>query len=490
MLKISRLTGGNRDDIINYNVASVFQHILKGRMTVNQSTAKILNDNRAALGVTASAARMSTQQGTALEIFKKSGNVEKDLNLVSKVLSSGHKSVIEHQTLSVAFNDVSVMVEQFVIEFRLASFTVKSRRYVDFSGAGYVVPCELNETQRNAYCTRMDELFRDYETLLERGIPKEDARFLFPYSLRSNFFMTINARELIYMICSMVSGRGAGYEELHNLGEQLKAQFDALYPGVIDAEQARFNAPKRDVRTLEISRGGEVSGHASLISSPENPELLLETAMAFSGRFTPQDGRFMTADNIRCLRNDSRPRELETLNYTFRVSNVSLACVTHFTRHRMQSPMIPDVVRALCNGNYIIPASVKADPMALELYCKAFEKQTTAAQDALESGVSGEVLAYYAMSGHVVDIMMTLNAREMLLFAKLRTCTRAQWEIRGVAREMILRLNEVSPEIFGGYGPSCAVTGRCPEGKMTCGRPVKIENGVWTVRGEGESCDV
>lgn len=437
--------------------------------------------------MTASAARMSTQQGTALEIFAKSGNHEKDLNLVSKVLSSGHKSVIEHQTLSVAFNDVSVMVEQFVIEFRLASFTVKSRRYVDFSGAGYVIPEGLTDEQRSAYCTRMDELFRAYETLLERGVPKEDARFLFPYCLRSNFFMTINARELIYMICSMTVGRGARFAELRGLGMQLKAQFDELYPGVIDAEERNLTAPLADVRRVEIAEGGEVTGHAALISTPENAALLLETAMAFSGRFKPQEGRFLCKENMRRLRCDSRPRELEALSYTFRITDISLACVTHFTRHRMQSPLIPDVIRALCCGKYIVPESVKADAEAMKLYQETFAAQTVAAREAMALGMPAEVLAYYAMSGHVVDMLMTVNARELLHFAKLRTCTRAQWEIRAVAREMLLKLNEVSPEIFGGYGPSCAVTGRCPEGRMSCGRPVRIENGVWTIKGEVES---
>ena len=187
MLKFDLLLPLGNAIIITY--LFIVKQTSKGRYKLKQSTAKILNTNPAALGVTASAARMSTQQGTALEIYAKSGNHEKDLNLISKVLASGHKSVIEHQTLSLAFNDVSVMVEQFVIEFRLASFTVKSRRYVDFSGAGYVVPEGLNDCQREAYCKRMDVLFKAYEALLERGVPKEDARFLFPYSLRSNFFM-------------------------------------------------------------------------------------------------------------------------------------------------------------------------------------------------------------------------------------------------------------------------------------------------------------
>lgn len=451
---------------------------------MKQSTARIVNTNANAVAVTASAARMSTQQGTALEIYERSGNQEKDMNLVRKVLSSGHKSVIEHQTLSVAFNDVSVLVEQFVIEFRLASYTVKSRRYVDFSGAGYVVPEGMTEKQKTAYCARMNELFAAYEKLLERGVPKEDARFLFPYSLRSNFFMTINARELIYMICSMIAGRGARFAELKSLGLQLKEQLDALYPDVLDAELKRFSAPHVDQRRIEILNGSEVTGQASLVSAPENTDLLLETAMAFSGRFQPQEGRFLCGENVQQMLRDSRARELETLNYTFRIKNVSLACVTHFTRHRMQSLLVPDVIRGLCDGNYVVPESIRKDSEALEMYKQAFAAQAEVARAAVQAGVPAEILAYYAMSGHVVDLLMTINARELLHFAKLRTCTRAQWEIRGVARELLLRLNEVSPEVFSGYGPSCAVTGRCPEGKMSCGHPVRIKDGVWTIEGE------
>ena len=62
---------------------------------MRKGSARILLNNTAALRVVASSARISTQQGTALEIFKDSAGGEKDLKLVGKVLSSGHKSVIE-----------------------------------------------------------------------------------------------------------------------------------------------------------------------------------------------------------------------------------------------------------------------------------------------------------------------------------------------------------------------------------------------------------
>ena len=41
---------------------------------MKQSTAKILNENRGALDVTAAAARISTQEGTAREIYARSGD--------------------------------------------------------------------------------------------------------------------------------------------------------------------------------------------------------------------------------------------------------------------------------------------------------------------------------------------------------------------------------------------------------------------------------
>ena len=195
---------------------------------MNQSKAIIIVENREALRVAASAARISTQQGTAMETFENSGGDARDLKLIGKVLSSGHKSVIEHQTFSIAFNDVSVLVEQFVIESRLASFTVKSRRYVDFAGAGFVVPDGLNEAQRALYDDTMRARFADYERLMALGLPKEDARFLLPYCLRSNFYMTLNARELISLICAMLFGRGKGFSESESLGRRVKAQFDTV----------------------------------------------------------------------------------------------------------------------------------------------------------------------------------------------------------------------------------------------------------------------
>ena len=56
------------------------------------------------------------------------------------MLKSGHRSTVEHAVFTLSMRNVSVYAEQFFIEFRLASFTVKSRRYVDFARQGYYIP--------------------------------------------------------------------------------------------------------------------------------------------------------------------------------------------------------------------------------------------------------------------------------------------------------------------------------------------------------------
>ncbi|MBQ3424849.1 MAG: FAD-dependent thymidylate synthase [Clostridia bacterium] len=439
---------------------------------MKNSQASIIVKNPDALRVVASAARISTQQGTALELYGNSRGDERDLRLIGKVLSSGHKSVVEHQTFSVAFNNVSVLVEQYVIESRLASFTVKSRRYVDFTEAGYVVPEGLSASAREQYEKAMSARFSDYERLLELGIPREDARFVLPYCLRSNFYMTLNARELIGLICGMLYGRGKGYPEIRALGAQLKAQFDACYPGIIDREADRYgecaSAP-----LPQTFRAGECrEGNVRLVEAPDSTRRLLEMAGSFSGRFEGGEAAF--ASRLHRMLTDARPRELELAVYTFLIERVSLACVTHFTRHRMLSIMIPPVAQALSTGDHVLPQTVQDNAMALEMYENAFRAQTAAAGRLQAQGMAVEDLSYFALSGHQVDLVLTLNLRELVHFLRLRTCRRAQWEIREIAWKMLALLRAREPEIFDRMGPSC-VYGPCPEGRMSCGKPYRVD---------------
>lgn len=103
-----------------------------------KSEVKIVGYSNCGENLCAAGGRISTQPGDVFDILEKSKDAEKNASLIQKVTKSGHNSVIEHLFFNLAFRNVSVVVEQFMIEFRLASFTVKSRRYVDFGDAGFL----------------------------------------------------------------------------------------------------------------------------------------------------------------------------------------------------------------------------------------------------------------------------------------------------------------------------------------------------------------
>jgi len=397
-----------------------------------------------------------------MEIFERSEGDERNLPLVKKVLASGHKSLIEHQTYSVAFENVSVLAEQFMIEFRLASFIVKSRRYVDFKSAGYYTPDALRGDPR--YETHMARLFHDYERL-ESLVPREDARFVLPYAFRSNFFVSCNLRQLVAMTLSLSYGRGRAFPELKDLGAQLEEQIESRYPGVLASERSKYERTAPEPLSSAVGEPSPAKPGVALLAAPGDARALLDQAMEFSGRFRSGD--------YASLVTDSRPRELEALSFTFRAGGASLACVTHFARHRMLSPIFRPSLAALNGGGYVLPDSMRNNPEALRIYEEAIHENARAARKMAEAGVAPEDLSYFALAGHTTSFWMTLNARELLHFVKLRSCERAQWEIRGLTEQMLSALTEVFPELFSLYGPSCRIDGACPEGRLSCGRPRK-----------------
>ncbi|MBQ6021174.1 MAG: FAD-dependent thymidylate synthase [Clostridia bacterium] len=427
------------------------------------------------------AGRISTREGTATEIFHAATDPVKNANLIQKVTQSGHNSTIEHCVYNLAFENISVFAEQFLIEFRLASFTVKSRRYVDFTNSGYYVPSSLGEEAKKRYTDGMQSFFDAYARLCALGVPKEDARFVLPYCLHSNFYCTVNAREFLNMLTQMLYGRGAAIAELRAIGESLAKQARKLTPGIMtdfDARAEKKSESDFPAELLSALPAKKESEPVRLLNYTPNASATVCAAAAAiynpSADVSPLFGADASAREkvLDWLISSPRPRALENAVYTFEVNGVSLSCLTHFARHRMQSIQIPSLTKTNRDG-YVLPETVRGVPEAEKLYADCFRKAKELYAGLKSLGMSDNALVYTLLSGNTIDIVTTMNARELLLFFKLRCCTRAQWEIRDFAERMLLLCREAEPEIFRHYGPSCFI-GACPEGRMCCGRQAEI----------------
>jgi thymidylate synthase (FAD) len=437
------------------------------------SKAKVIGFNIESERICASAARISTTKGNAFEIYDMSDDSHKNTELIKKVLNSGHKSIIEHAFFSIAFCNVSAVVEQFFIEFRLSSYTVKSRRYVDFGNMGYYVPENMDKDLKSLYKNHMDFLFSEYSFLIDHNVPKEDARFILPYSFCSNFYCTCNARELIYILQEILYGRGGDNCELVDIANQIVEQIQSSFPGILS--EIEEHTPEK-IHSVRPKTGNEilpVYPSCELIEYSSSSVNTILTAYNISNGIST-DTKYSSQEDEKIydkIIHSTRSRELEHFNAAFLIQNITLSGITHIVRHRMQSIIIPPLRTVDC-VKMVIPDSIQTDFVLLERYYAVFEKNIQFRKMISENGFCN--MEYLNLSGNTLDVMTTMNARELIHFLKLRSCARAQWEIRDIAVMMLKSLRKVLPEVFNKAGPSCFVDNRCPEGRLSCGKMKEI----------------
>ena len=176
---------------------------------------------------------------------------------------------------------------------------------------------------------------------------------------------------------------------------------------------------------------------------------------------------------LKSLLAQPRKRELEQAGYTLLFGGLSLAALTHLTRHRMQALCAPELLKAARCDRYVLPESVRQAGMEAQ-YRGAFRMAGEAAAQLRTAGAGEDALSYLLLSGQTVPVLTTMNAGELYVFFRLRCCNRAQWEIRDAACAALTALRKTSPLLFSLYGPTCFVSGKCPEGRMTCGRQAEI----------------
>ena len=168
---------------------------------------------------------------------------------------------------------------------------------------------------------------------------------------------------------------------------------------------------------------------------------------------------------------------VEHASFTFAISGVSRALTHQLVRHRMASysQQSQRYVR-MDNFDIVIPQSIKDNMDAWDDY-STLMMYVRDLYDVMvnDYNIPEEDARYILPNACTTNIVVTMNARELRHFFRLRCCTRAQWEIREMANKMLELCKEVAPTIFADAGASCVATGRCPEGKKSCGR-VKSSN--------------
>lgn len=165
---------------------------------------------------------------------------------------------------------------------------------------------------------------------------------------------------------------------------------------------------------------------------------------------------------------------LEHASFTYGIEGISRATSHQLVRHRLASySQQSQRYVTFDKPEYVLPPSIENDAGRAKRFNSAIKRAYRLYKELVEEGVPAEDARYLLPNAAATKIIVTMNARELLHFFRLRCCERAQWEIREMATRMAVLAKEAAPIVFKDVGPAC-VTGPCSEGKMTCGKPREI----------------
>lgn len=121
---------------------------------------------------------------------------------VSKIITNGHESVIEHEKISVKIVcDRGVSHE--IVRHRIASYSQESTRYCNYcddkfgNELTFIRPYFWREDQAkyDIWSDTMSTIEKNYNILIAMGAKPEEARSILPNSLKTEIVVTMNLRE-------------------------------------------------------------------------------------------------------------------------------------------------------------------------------------------------------------------------------------------------------------------------------------------------------
>lgn len=213
----------------------------------------------------------------------------------------------------------------------------------------------------------------------------------------------------------------------------------------------------------------------TLINYTKNPLHTIDEAASKCYDSTPLGGKIAES----CIKS-GHTSVTEFADFTFEIEGVSRALLAQLTRHRVGVSFAVQSQRycSMENFDYVTPHTVKRSEEALKLYDKVISDITTAYSKLQELGIPNEDARMILPNACCTKLSLKMNLRALMHFCNERLCTRAQWEIRELCKEMVKCVLIVEPELKDYLVPKCEANKNhpfCPESK-SCGRYMRLDD--------------
>jgi len=156
-------------------------------------------------------------------------------HFIAARVQEGHESIVEHASFTFLVEGISRACSHQLVRHRIASYSQESQRYCEMRGDDPLVTppaVEADDAARALWQQAVDDLTEAYRALRERGMRKEDARFLLPNAVATRIVVTMNARSLRHFF--QVRLHQSAQWEIRALAREMLRLVYPLAPSVFD----------------------------------------------------------------------------------------------------------------------------------------------------------------------------------------------------------------------------------------------------------------
>ena len=182
--------------------------------------------------IAAAAAKLCYSSAADIDTILDNLTQEKSEEFIRHLMSMGHSSPLEHISFTFGIEGVSRVLLAELTRHRIASYSVRSMRYVSESEFGYVTPNTIKNKHLDEEYTALVESCRQlYNKMVDAGVPKEDARMILPNSTHTRIIFTMNLRSLLNFL-SLRECTRAQWEirtMANKIADICKKEFPALF---------------------------------------------------------------------------------------------------------------------------------------------------------------------------------------------------------------------------------------------------------------------
>jgi thymidylate synthase (FAD) len=222
----------------------------------------------------------------------------------------------------------------------------------------------------------------------------------------------------------------------------------------------------------------EVPMKVTLTECTTNPVLSIERAASNCYDSEPSNnGKIMTS----CYKSGHHS-VLEFADFTFHIEGVSRALLAQITRHRVASFAVRSQRYCSEDGfESVVPRTIRENNAACVEYKKALNRIQECYEYLQELGIPNEDARMILPNACETIFEVKMNGRELIHFCNERLCSRAQWEIRELAREMkrcVANYNDACKKFSKFLVPKCYANEKYPfcTEHNSCGMAPKLSD--------------